>query len=291
MIQKERLLLDASKYNDSERFSRLLEYDSQQNGLMLYRYRHIDEKTPYEIDALATCRIWASNPRLFDDKFEFLPSSHSPKDMKCVRYFLEREVKKMPAGKERNRTLAQIEQFHKHNPKQLIAWFLSALEEERRKFAVSCFTENAPVDLDNNMWHQYAKDSGICLGYSLTKIVDSRVLIDPVYYVDEGEKSLGNMFELFGCNEYAVLNFCIKDKYGVDKYSGSSEKICWAEQNEWRYGIENVLDATGKDYANGCYLERKIVPDVVYIKNLSFRLRWKVWKAAKKNGIKVVRLS
>ena len=287
MIPKERLLLDAPLDSDAHRFARLREYNTQQSGVMLYRYRHVSKDRLYEIDALEKCLIWASNPQLFDDEFEFMPSSLSKEDYKCIRLFIERSIKSLERSKgKRKKLLFDVDRLYYSDPRRFICMFMDNLEKSRCGYAVSCFTENAPFE-DNNMWHQYAGDSGICLGYSLLKFVDSRVVIDPVYYVDSGDKSLEKMFELFGENHRAALYFCIKDRYGHDQFSDNQDLICWADQNEWSYAIENIKNESTGEYASGLYLNRKIVPDIVYVRNLSLSLLYKVWKASKRNHIPV----
>ncbi len=289
MIHKESLLLNASTTDDEERLNRLKEYDAQQGGVMLYRYRHLSDETPYEIDALRECKIWASNPNCFDDKYEFLPTNISAKDYECVRFFCESQLNDLPA-KERKRILAEIDRIYHSNGTAFLRFFINQLKISRAEFAVSCFTENAPFDNNHNMWQQYAKNSGICLGYSLSTLIKNRVIIDPVYYVDSKDKSLGKMFEQFGKGIRTALCFCIKEKYGVDQFAHDSDVICWRDQREWRYAIPNTLDKSTNQYSNGCYLERRIVPDVVYVKNLKFKLRNQVWRTARMNGIPVKRI-
>ena len=98
------------------------------------------------------------------------------------------------------------------------------------------------------------------------------------------------MFELFGKSMRFTLCFCVKEKFGADQFDSSSGVLCWSDQKEWRYAIPNTIDKTTNEYANGCYLERRIVPDVVYVKNLKLKLLIKVWRIARMNGIPVKRI-
>lgn len=285
VISKEKLLFEAPLENDADRFDRLKKYDRQNNGVILYRYRHVSQDTPYEIAALSDCKVWASNPKYFDDENEFLPSCSSRKDYECLRYFANWMLEKSNDGVAKKK-MAELDKVYHKNPKMLFSFFIRELEKERCQFAVSCFTENGPFD-DKNMWHQYAKDSGICLAYSLSTLVSAKVVIDPVYYIEPEMNTLGTIFELFGKNYRASLSFCIKDKYGIDKYGDPTEKIYWEKQNEWRYAIDNIFDETSKEYSRGRYLDCKIVPDAIYVKNLKLGLLLKVIKAANKNKIPV----
>ncbi len=53
MVTKKDLLLKASTETDKERFKKLIVYDLQQGGVMLYRYRHLARSTTKrEIKAL-----------------------------------------------------------------------------------------------------------------------------------------------------------------------------------------------------------------------------------------------
>lgn len=292
MIDKKDLLLKASTESDEERFKKIIEYDMQQGGVMLYRYRHLSDDTRNrEIKALICCKIWASNPKCFDDDNEFLPTSISKRDYACMRYFFEKALDKEPK-KTRRRKMAEIDKLLHSDGRTIQKIFLEELKKARSEYAVSCFTENSPCDTNHNMWKQYAKDSGICLGYSLMTLVKAGVIIDPVYYMDSKEKSLGNMFELFGRSIRTALCFCVKEKYGYDKYDKDAGLICWSDQNEWRYAIQNtIVDKSKKEYAMGCNLDGKIVPDVVYVKNLDFWCFLKVWLAAKLHGIAVKRIA
>lgn len=286
MIVKKDLLLKAQTDNDIKRLEKLLEYDYQEGGVMLYRYRHVSDGTVYEIDALKDCKIWVSTPKFFDDKNEFLPTNISIKDYECVRFFLETGLANM-SPKERKRKLAEIDKIFHSNPRAFLKFFISVLEKRRCEYAVSCFTENSPFDTNHNMWHQYAKDSGICLGYSLKTLIKAKVIIDPVYYVDSKEKSLAEMYELFGKSIRIALCYCIKEKYGYDQNVENSDLLCWRDQNEWRYAVRNIKDESKNTYVDGYLLDREIVPDVVYVKNLSSSLYEKVVLAASSHGIVV----
>ncbi len=287
MIRKEDLLLKASTTSDEERLTKLLQYHYQEHGVMLYRYRHVADKDSYELTALATNQIWASNPDKFDDRFEFIPSVTSPKDYECVKSYMIYEAKKRYSGFEQKRMISDIENSYRSNRVKLVNTFRRSLRNARREFAVTCFTENKPYDRKNNMWQQYAKGSGICLGYSIKTLVEHAVIFDPVYYVEPEEKSFANMINVFGDYTRAALCFCIKDKYGNDKYDPDHKTVSWEDQKEWRYAIDNEFDSAEKEYKPGLYLKRTIKPDIVYVKNLKPEILAIVRAVAEKNNIPV----
>ncbi len=286
MIKKEDLLLKASTTSDEERLVRLLQYHNQENGVMLYRYRHVPDKDSYEIGALASCQIWASNPDNFDDRFEFVPSVTLSRDYEYVKEYLIYKVKEKYDGVVQKRAISDIENLYRSNKVKLVNTFRREVRKARCQFAVTCFTENKPYDRKNNMWLQYAKGSGICLGYSIKTLVEHAVIFDPVCYVEPEERSFANMVDLFGDYTRASLCFCIKDKYGYDKNDPNRKTISWEDQKEWRYAIDNELDSSNK-YKPGLYLKRTIKPDIVYVKNLQSEILSAVRTAAEKNNIPV----
>ena len=278
MVDKYDLLLKANVKNDRERLIRIAEFDQSVGGMKLYRYRPLNEDRLYELDALEKCRIWSSNPNLFDDEYELCTSSFGDDDYKYIEFFVKRDAKK----NHRNvyHELSNLRRIGKRNAARIAA---SAYRENREKFVVSCFTENSPTG-DEAMWHQYADDRGFCLEYSLKSLVEAHVIIDPVYYLET--KSFGDIFRLFGESERAMLMFCVKDKYGVDKCSDTGDVINWEQQREWRYLLYNERDKEGR-YKPGLLGKKIIMPDRVYVKGLDREWIKKVKKSAEVNGIPV----
>ncbi len=275
-MDKYDLIRNADVKNDIARLRKLEEYDYSVGGMKIYRYRPLDEEHIYELDALKSCRVWATNPNLFDDEYELYVSKFGPKDFKYIDYLIRRDAKKKhyspyPA-------LRSVKRMGCRNVATLLSM---EYRKQRGKYVASCFTENSPEG-NENMWRQYARDHGICLEYSLKTFVKAHVIIDPVYYIET--KSFGDIFEFFGEQEQVKLLFCVKDKYGIDKYTGERQE--WEQQREWRYLLYNEVDGKGK-YKTGRYIDRIIKPDAIYVKGLSRDWIKKVKNIAEVNCIPV----
>lgn len=278
-MDKYDLILKASVNDDVERLKKLAEYDNSVHNMKLYRYRPINDKREYELDALKSCKIWGSNPNLFDDEYELCVSDYSDDDYKFIEFYVRRHFEKI--HRKPYKTLLNMNRMGK---KQVAKLLSSAFRNQRERFVVSCFTENSPFGTDA-MWHQYAGDHGICLEYSLKSFVNAHILIDPVYYTEK--KSFGEVFKIFGEDEKANMMCCVKNKSGIDKNSGSKEIISWEQQREWRYLLFNKKDKNGK-YLPGFYSPKAIKPDCIYVNGLNRQWIKKVEKAAKINRIPVI---
>lgn len=280
-MEKNDLLLNANVGKDVERLRRIVEYDQSVGGMKLYRYRPLDEKRLYELDALESCQIWASNPNLFDDEFELCTSNSSKDDYKFIEFFVKRN-----AIKQHHYPYQDLANLRKMSRATLSKRVAMEFKNNRERYVVSCFTENSPID-GKVMWQQYAYNQGFCLEYSLMSFVNAHIIIDPVYYIEN--KSLGDVFKLFNESEKSMLLMCIKNKYGVDKYSSTGEIISWEQQREWRYVLYNEKDTNGK-YKSGLYSTKVIKPDKVYVKGLNQDWIHKVEKAAEVNQIPVIEI-
>ena len=277
-MDKYDLLLKANVTDDIDRLGKLLEFDRSVGGMKLYRYRPLDCNRLYELEALKECKIWGTNPDLFDDEYELCTSDYSSDDYKFIEYFVMRN-----ARKHHHYQYQDLANLRKLSRSSVVKEAALLYKRKRREYAVSCFTENSPLS-DEAMWHQYANDHGFCLEYSLASFIKAQVIIDPVYYIEK--KSFGEIFRLLGECERAWLMVCIKNKYGVDKYSGSDDVINWELQREWRYLQYNEKEKNGK-YKPGLYFRKSIKPDKVYVKGLDKEWIKKVELAAEANAIPV----
>lgn len=193
-------MIDLKKYLTGNNEIRLEYMKKWQKEIKyLYRYRHINEKREYEIEALEKRDIFCSSFDKLNDGEEGI----------IIRELL----RKFPSS------------MKKQVKKQL--------EELRKKFGVACFSKVEPYNTyAEYMWENYAGNGeGICIQYNISDMIDKNFYIIPVKYV----KKL-NIRDFLEENTFvSELTYVMKHCCGSDK---DKKNRIWEIEQEWRHMIE-----------------------------------------------------
>lgn len=163
----------------------------------LYKYQPLDRKV---LSNLAQRKLWASDPRAFNDPFEF----------RLQRTF---QAKGLPDVRVENPHLANVK-----DP-ELIQKAIETYENYIHGFGVVCLTE-VPDDL--LMWSHYADGHrGICMGFRGK---------------DETPDPTVGLYRVEYTNEYPSPDFSRTRVWQRDGLAGVlwTKSIAWAYEKEWR---------------------------------------------------------
>lgn len=252
-------------------------------GLKLYRYRsYYDGKPKYEIEALKERKLWASNPRYFDDKDECTIPKFGNEDIDTIMKLKDmidsreahKELESGKAGraipdnlKAKTENVINNDVNVTHNREAIRKFkkgkrFNEYLNKYRNGYKIACFTEVGPTS--SEMWNNYARSkdgtiAGFCLEYNIEDILDANYVISPVFYEDD--MTLTDFDKQFENHIESI--FCHKKTQGYDhnKHKFDKKKIFWIDQKEWRIVKERDLNGQEK---KGGYIEN-IIPSNIYL--------------------------
>lgn len=254
---------------------------NERGGLKLYRYRRYNGTQNYEKEATATNQINATRTDKLDDDEEGSLSQVCKKDIfsiaSCLnmvnKYEARKELLNGNVSKVMNRLCSETESKNVfkiiNNPKLLYTNDPAAkrikpkqmeklLKEYRKFYAISCFTENDPLN-NKAMWNRYScNDNGVvggfCFEYDIEDFCKQGYVICPVYYQDNA--SYSSLCKTFDYHIESI--FLHKNESGFDKYAKDKEPISWEQQMEWRIVRKN------DDEKEHLYLDKAVVPRKLY---------------------------